>query len=80
MTEQEIFELYVAQSENVRELWKVKESLIKDIHSYIRKNDNYQIQIKTKFLSLLYSAWSEAQFIQIVFTPKGFNYSLGFNY
>lgn len=65
----------MAQSENVRELWKVKSSLTKDINYYVRRGDDYQIKIKTKFLSLLYSAWSEAQFIQIVFTPNGFSYS-----
>jgi hypothetical protein len=75
MNDQEIFNLYVAQSENVRELWKAKESLVKDMNYCIRKGDSYQISIKTKFLALLYSAWSEAQFTQIVFTPNGFSYS-----
>lgn len=65
----------MAQSENVRELWKVRDNLNKDINFYIRKGDEYQIKIKTKFFSLLYSAWSETQFHQIVFTPRGFSYS-----
>lgn len=75
MNDQDIFDLYVAQSENVRELWKAKESLVKDINCCIRKSEEYQLSIKTKFLALLYSAWSEAQFTQIVFTPNGFSYS-----
>ncbi len=75
MTEQEILKIYIAQSENVRELWKVRNSLSKDINHYMRKGDEYQVKIKTKFFSLLYSAWSETQFSQIVFTPNGFSYS-----
>ncbi|MCI5136989.1 MAG: hypothetical protein D3922_00930 [Candidatus Electrothrix sp. AR1] len=75
MNDQKIFNLYVAQSENVRELWKAKESLVKDLNFNIRKGEDYQVTIKTKFLALLYSAWSEAQFTQIVFTPNGFTYS-----
>lgn len=75
MTEQEILAMYMAQSENVRELWKVKSSLSKDINHYVRKGDSYQVKIKTKLFSLLYSAWSETQFHQILFTPNGFTYS-----
>lgn len=75
MTEQEILDMYMAQSENVRELWKVKNSLSKDINHYARKGDLYQVKIKTKLFSLLYSAWSETQFHQILFTPHGFSYS-----
>ena len=75
MTEQEILEMYMAQSENVRALWKVKGSLSKDINHYARKGDLYQVKIKTKLFSLLYSAWSETQFHQILFTPNGFSYS-----
>ncbi|RKT46226.1 hypothetical protein BDD21_3729 [Thiocapsa rosea] len=75
MTDQEIFELYMAQSENVRELWKIRGSLLKDINFYTRRGDEYQVTVKTKFFSLLYSAWSEAQFIQILFTRSGFSYS-----
>lgn len=77
MNESEILNLYMLQSENVRALWKVKKILIKDINHQIRKQDpdDFQIHIKTKLLSLLYSAWSEAQFIQIAYTPRGFLYS-----
>lgn len=75
MNNQEIYDLYVAQSENVRELWRAKVNLVKDINFYIRKGDEYQVKIKTKFLALLYSAWSEAQFVQIVYTPNGFSSS-----
>jgi hypothetical protein len=75
MTNEEIFELHKLQSANVRKLNQVKKNLIKDINFYLRKSDNFQVEIKTKLLALLYSAWSEAQFIQIVYTPSSFSSS-----
>jgi hypothetical protein len=75
MTNEEIFELYKLQSANVRQLSKVKKNLIKDINFYLRKSDHFQVELKTKLLALLYSAWSEAQFIQIVYTPSSFSLS-----
>lgn len=75
MTDKEIFDLYVAQSENVRALSSAISGIIKDINHQIRKSDEYQISIKTKLLALAYSAWSEAQFVQIFYTPHGFLYS-----
>lgn len=75
MTEEEIKNLYMLQSVNVRELWKVKAGLIKDINYQIRKSDKFQVFMKTKLLSLIYSAWSETQFVQIFYTPDGFRYT-----
>lgn len=75
MDEQEILAIYMAQSENVRYLNKVIEGIQKDINLDIRKSNDFQVKVKTKLFSLLYSAWSEAQFTQIVFTEKGFMYS-----
>ncbi len=75
MTNQEIYDLYVLQSRNVRQLKKVQKNLIKDINFYIKKNDEFQVEIKTKLLALLYCAISEAQFIQILHTPNGFSFT-----
>lgn len=75
MTNEEIFELHKLQSANVRKLIQVKKNLIKDINFYLRKSDHFQVELKTKLLALLYSAWSEAQFIQIVYTPSSFSLS-----
>lgn len=72
MTEQEIYDLYVLQSKNVRRLKQVQANLIKDINFYLRKNNDFQVEIKTKLLALLHCTLSEAQFIQIVHTPDGF--------
>ena len=73
MTNEEILELYKLQSCNVRKLNQVKDSLIKDINFYLRKSDDFQVEVKTKLLAILYVAWSEAQFIQIVYTPSAFS-------
>lgn len=72
MTDKEIYDLYVLQSKNVRRLKQVQASIVKDINFYIKKNDNFQVEIKSKLLALLYCTLSEAQFIQIVHTPDGF--------
>ena len=73
MTNEEILELYKLQSCNVRKLNQVKRSLIKDINFYRRKFDDFQVEVKTKLLAILYVAWSDAQFIQIVYTPSAFS-------
>lgn len=72
MTKQEIYDLYVLQSRNVRRLKQVQENLIRDINKDLKKSDTIQIEIKTKLLALLYCTLSEAQFIQILHTPNGF--------
>jgi len=71
MTRKEIYDLYVLQSRNVRKLNKVKDNLIKDINFYIKRADFPQVDIKTKLLALLYSTFSEAQFLQVIHTPDG---------
>lgn len=72
MTEEEIYDLYVLQSKNVRRLKQVQKNLVKDINFYLKKNNDFQVEIKSKLLALLYCTLSEAQFIQIVHTPDGF--------
>jgi hypothetical protein len=72
MTDEEIYELYVLQSKNVRRLKQVQTNLVKDINFYLKKNNDFQVEIKSKLLALLYCTLSEAQFIQIVHTPDGF--------
>lgn len=72
MTDEEIYDLYVLQSKNVRRLKQVQTNLVKDINFYLKKNNDFQVEIKSKLLALLYCTLSEAQFIQIVHTPDGF--------
>jgi hypothetical protein len=75
MTNEEILNIYMLYSENVRALSKAKDGMIKDINFQIRRSDNFQVSIKTKMLALMYSTWSEAQFLQIAHTPNGFMYT-----
>jgi len=72
MTQQEIYELYVLQSKNVRKLKKVESNLVRTINNYLKKNDTFQVELNTKLYALVYCTLSEAQFIQIVNTPDGF--------
>lgn len=71
MTDQNIYQLYINQSKNVRVLKKYQNILIKDINVSISRSDQFSLTFKTKMLALLYSTVSEAQFIQILYTPKG---------
>jgi len=73
MTSSEIYDLYVIQSKNIRRLKQVQSSLIKDIYLNLKRKNIFQVEIKTKLLSLLFSTLSEAQFIQIIHTPNGFS-------
>lgn len=75
MTEQEIYDLYVLQSKNVRKLKKTEKNLIRSINHYLKKSDAFQVELNTKLYALLYCTLSEAQFIQIVNTPNGFQYT-----
>lgn len=73
MNDSEILAIYMAQSENVRHLKKVIDSYRRDINLDLRKSNDFQIDAKTKIMALLYSAWSEAQLLQIAYTPNGFS-------
>ena len=75
MTEIEIKNIHLLQSRNVRHLKRVQKNMTMDINHYLIKNDSFQVNIKTKLYSLLYSALSEAQFTQILHTPFGFLHS-----
>lgn len=75
MTDEEILAVYMAQSENVRYLHKVIAGLQKEINFDIKRSNEFQVKVKAKILAIVYSAWSEAQFLQIAYTEKGFLYS-----
>ena len=75
MTDEEIYNLYVLQSGNVRKLKKVEKNIKRTINFHIKKNDGFQVELNTKMYALIYCTLSEAQFIQILNTPKGFMYS-----
>jgi len=75
MDQNEIKAIYMLQSENVRHLAGVLTSLKREINAHIQRNNSSEISQRTKMLALVYSVWSEAQFLQIAFTPNGFMYT-----
>jgi hypothetical protein len=75
MNNEELKELQKIQSRNVRHLKQVQKNLTMDINISLLKGDSFKVNLKTKLYSLLYSALSEAQFVQILYTPFGFQES-----
>ena len=75
MTNDEIKEIQKIQTRNVKHLKKVKKNLTIDINHSLLKGDQFKVDLKTNFYTLLYSSLSEAQFIQILHTPHGFLFS-----
>jgi hypothetical protein len=64
--------LFQPQTKNVQYLRKVIKQLNRDINESIKKSDKFKEDMRVKLLALTYSAWSEAQFIQIIYTPNTF--------
>lgn len=60
------------QTQNVKFLKQVQNILWKNIKESIKNNDNISVKYKTLQYSHLYSALSEAEFIQILSTPNAF--------
>ncbi len=72
MTDSEIKNLHQLQTKNVKHLKKAEKNLRMDINRYLAKDDDFKVSINTKLYALLYSSLSEAQFLQILYTPLGF--------
>jgi len=64
--------LFQEQTKNVKYLKKVQNILRKDINHYIKKNDSFSVKYKTLQYAHLYSALSEAEFLQMLLTPNKF--------
>lgn len=75
MTYLEIKNLHQLQTKNVKHLKQAEKNLRMDINRYLIKGDDFKVSINTKLYSLLYSLLSEAQFLQILYTPNGFTQS-----
>lgn len=65
--------MFIIQTKNVQHLKRVIIQLNEDINESIKKSDSFQENMRTNLLALTYSAWSEAQFIQIIYTPNAFD-------
>lgn len=68
-----IRDIFVLQSRNVREIKKHRLQLRRDLNRSCRRNDEAGLRAKTLLYALLFSAWSEAQWIQILHTPAAFS-------
>ena len=64
--------MFQPQTKNVQYLRRVIKQLNRDINESIQKSDNFKEDMRVKLLALTYSAWSEAQFVQIIYTPNAF--------
>lgn len=72
MTELDIKNLHQLQTKNVKHLKQVEKNLRMDINRFLAKGDKFKVSMNTKLYSLLYSSLSEAQYLQILYTPNGF--------
>lgn len=72
MTELDIKKLHQLQTQNVKHLKQVENNLRRDINRALVKGDEFKVSMNTKLYSLLYSSLSEAQYLQILYTPYGF--------
>lgn len=92
LNQQQIYEIYVLQSRNVRELGRYRRRLKRRLNDALRDDqfrpnsgqaarpldhpdraeDRRSITDYTRLYALVFSAWSEAQLVQILHTPNSF--------
>ncbi|MCK6522304.1 hypothetical protein L6R49_12785 [Myxococcota bacterium] len=70
LTVAEIKNVFVLQSRNVRQLEADRVQLRRDLNQSLKRSNTASLAAKTRLYALLYSAWSEAQFVQILHTPS----------
>jgi hypothetical protein len=69
-------EIFIAQTENVRELEKAWLYLNRQLNEGIRSKSDQAVAISTKFLALSYCALAEAKFSKLIHTPYGLHLPL----
>lgn len=69
LNSEEIKAVYVLQSRNVRQLGKARRQLLRSLNRDLVRGDEASLGVNTRLFALLYSVWSEAQFVQILHTP-----------
>lgn len=72
MNEQEINEIFLAQTENVRELERAWNHINRDINHAYLKGQGAAVAYETKLMALVYCALAEAVFSKLIHTPHGF--------
>ncbi len=64
--------VYHAQTKNVMVMSKAWKHINILINNAIRKHDHFSVQTLTRTLTLVFSAWAEANFSKLIHTPHGF--------
>ena len=71
MTHEDKLNIFKAQTQNVRELLVAETHLNRSINHALRSNNCSSAKMHTKVLSLIFCAWSEANFSKLIHTPHG---------
>ncbi len=66
-------DLYRVHVQNVRALNRARKQMTLLVNDAIRRNNSALIVTLTKSLVLLFSAWEEANFAKLIYTPRGFS-------
>lgn len=66
-------DIFVASSENLKELKKHRNRLKCLVNRAIRENSLSELDSLTKVYALLYSAYVEVSFLKLIHTPKAFS-------
>jgi hypothetical protein len=64
--------IFQAQVENRQEIERAWKHVKRSINSDLKKNSLISARVHTKTLTLVYCAWAEASFSQLIHTPNGF--------
>ena len=67
------YELYKAYVNNVRGFLKTETEIRRTINASLKKNKQDSVERITKIYALLYSTFSEANFMKMILTPYGFS-------
>jgi hypothetical protein len=72
MNHPDAYEVFKAQTENVRTLNAAIAHINRAINHALRKDDRSSAAVHTKVLAQAFSAWAEANFSKLIHTPYGF--------
>jgi hypothetical protein len=65
--------VYQAQTNNVKEINKVRKQINRAINASLKRGDKVAVQALTKTMALVFCAWVEANFSKVIHTPYGFS-------
>ena len=65
--------VYQAQTNNVKDIDKVRKQINRAINDALKRGDKVAVQALTKTMALVFCAWVEANFSKVIHTPYGFS-------